>query len=245
MWGTMPFRYSNVEKHSGHSEEQCGVRRSLRSESALSLKYKRDCCAPYQTPKARYSRHQLLTSNALIASSPDSSSESAWLHLSCNAVKSATSPCISKPLGKRDLSVNGSIVDMTQRRQLFGSGAGGDSTSRLTSSLLSDFAFRVLPSCLRENEFNFEETRINKIFASHWLNERQIVMGTKCNKLLVFDVISQQVGYIPMLKSSGRYSTADPPCGIHAISVNPSRYDILMCVYYRKLCYIKCGGWNL
>ena len=51
----------------------------------------------------------------------------------------------------------------------------------------------------------------------------QIVMGTKCNKLLVFDVNSQQVGIIPMLESSGQYTTADPPCGIHAISVNPSR----------------------
>jgi len=111
---------------------------------------------------------------------------------------------------------------MTQRRQLCGSGSAGDSRSRLSSSVLSDFAFRVLPSCLREDEFNFEETKINKIFASHWLNERQIVMGTKCNKLLVFDVSSHQVSYIPMLKSSGRYQTADPPCGIHAISINPS-----------------------
>jgi len=118
--------------------------------------------------------------------------------------------------------VNGSIVDMTQRRQLFGSGPAGDSTTRLSTSILSDFALRLLPGRLRENEFNFEETQINKIFASHWLNERQVVMGTKCNKLLVFDVVSHQVSYIPMLKSSGRYPTADPPCGIHSISINPS-----------------------
>jgi len=218
----MPLRYSNVETHSGHGEEQCETRRSLRSESALSLKHRRDCCAPYQNPKTRHSRHQLLAPNALIASSPESTSESAWLHLNCKDAKSAFSPCISKPLGRRGLSVDGSILDMTQRRQFFGSGTGGDSTSRLSSTLLSEFAFRVLPSRLRENEFNFDETRINKIFASHWLNDRQIVLGTKCNKLLVFDVYSQQVGYIPMLKSSGNHATADPPCGIHAISVNPS-----------------------
>lgn len=216
----MSSRYSNVEKHSGHDEDQCGVRRSARSESAMALKHSRDCCAPYQ-PKARRHRHQILSSNSLIASSPSSCSESAWLHYNCRRSNSS-SPSISKLCGRRNLSTNNSIVDMTQRRQLFGSGTAADMTARLSTTILSDFAFRILPSRLRENEFNFEETRINKIFASHWLNERQVVMGTKCNKLLVFDVVSHQVSYIPMLKSSGRYPTADPPCGIHAISINPS-----------------------
>ena len=80
---TMSSRYSNVEKHSGHDEDQCGVRRSARSESAMALKHSRDCCAPYHQPKARRHRHQILSSNSLIASSPSSCSESAWLHYNC------------------------------------------------------------------------------------------------------------------------------------------------------------------
>ncbi|CAE1325030.1 DCAF12 [Acanthosepion pharaonis] len=47
-------------------------------------------------------------------------------------------------------------------------------------------------------------------------------MGTKCNKLIVIDVVTGRMFDIPMLKSS-HLSIAPDPCGIHSIEINPSR----------------------
>ncbi|MPC99221.1 DDB1- and CUL4-associated factor 12 [Portunus trituberculatus] len=49
-------------------------------------------------------------------------------------------------------------------------------------------------------------------------------MGTKCNKLMVYDVNTRQMDVIPSLRSP---EVARPPeqqqCGIHSIEINPSR----------------------
>ena len=53
--------------------------------------------------------------------------------------------------------------------------------------LAVNVASRQLPEHLRERQF--ELGQINKIFASAWLNARQVALGTKCNKegkILVF-----------------------------------------------------------
>jgi hypothetical protein len=34
-------------------------------------------------------------------------------------------------------------------------------------------------------EHNFKLDRLNKVFSSQWLNDRQVVFGTKCNKVLI------------------------------------------------------------
>lgn len=66
--------------------------------------------------------------------------------------------------------------------------------------------------------------RINKVFCSQWLSDHQIAMGTKCNKLMVYDVNTRQMDVIPSLRSPEQ---ARPPeqqqCGIHSIEINPSR----------------------
>ncbi|KAE8738487.1 hypothetical protein FOCC_FOCC016046 [Frankliniella occidentalis] len=69
---------------------------------------------------------------------------------------------------------------------------------------------------------------INKVFCSQWLSDRQVVFGTKCNKLMVYDVMKHQLDKIPSLKgSSSRQSLPGPPSeqqtGIHSVQINPSR----------------------
>ncbi|XP_058116666.1 DDB1- and CUL4-associated factor 12 homolog [Anopheles ziemanni] len=72
----------------------------------------------------------------------------------------------------------------------------------------------------------FKETpislgNINKVFCSQWLSNRQVVFGTKCNKLMVYDVNMRRVDAIPTLPNS-RGASPDTQSGIHACQINPS-----------------------
>ncbi|GFO34255.1 Ddb1- and cul4-associated factor 12-like [Plakobranchus ocellatus] len=85
---------------------------------------------------------------------------------------------------------------------------------------LPDFVSQHLPAILAENELQLGT--VNKVFASKWLNDSEVVMGTKCNKLLVMDVNTKQLTHKPSLKSSSQSTAAECPCGIHSIAINPS-----------------------
>uniref|UniRef100_A0A0V0GB69 Putative wd40 repeat-containing protein n=1 Tax=Triatoma dimidiata TaxID=72491 RepID=A0A0V0GB69_TRIDM len=67
---------------------------------------------------------------------------------------------------------------------------------------------------------------MNKVFCSQWLSDRQVVFGTKCNKLMVYDVVTERIDQIPSLYGK-REPNADAPQGelsngIHALQINPS-----------------------
>ena len=80
---------------------------------------------------------------------------------------------------------------------------------------------------LEEREFS--EKTSDKIFAATWLNNSNILMGTKDNKLLLLDVDSKSGSpcrEIPRPRAPDRrFSTTNPgwgSCGIHCCELSPS-----------------------
>ncbi|KAH8368787.1 hypothetical protein KR084_004886 [Drosophila pseudotakahashii] len=73
---------------------------------------------------------------------------------------------------------------------------------------------------LRETPIDLGYT--NKVYCSQWLNSRQVVFGTKCSKLLVYDVNTRRVDAIPPLPNSVANRPEDQK-GLHVIELSPSR----------------------
>ncbi|VDK36213.1 unnamed protein product [Taenia asiatica] len=64
----------------------------------------------------------------------------------------------------------------------------------------------------------------DKIFASQWLSNEEILIGTKCNHLGVVNLNTHKIYDIPLLEGSSRSTLMEEPCGcgIHAIQKNAS-----------------------
>jgi len=95
-------------------------------------------------------------------------------------------------------------------------------TQRLTSEyatrhILSNGMLKEYPVVLGDNN------EMSKVFCSQWLSYKQVIFGTKCNKLMVLDVNKRHMDQIPSLVSSESSVPPDQDCGIHSIEINPSR----------------------
>jgi len=65
--------------------------------------------------------------------------------------------------------------------------------------------------------------QMNKIYCSQWLSHDKVIFGSKCNKLMVFDVNKHLYSRIPLIRSPSYTFASDRECGIYSIKINPSR----------------------
>lgn len=59
--------------------------------------------------------------------------------------------------------------------------------ARKPETLIGQYLSNQLPILLKETEYNLQ--RINKIFAATWVTDRQVVFGTKCNKVFLCGLV--------------------------------------------------------
>ncbi|XP_061174137.1 DDB1- and CUL4-associated factor 12-like isoform X2 [Saccostrea echinata] len=125
------------------------------------------------------------------------------------------SPCMSST-SREEKTLDVEVFRHIQNRQY-----GGKHLYLNQEKLMLPFVSQHVPPLLAEKEY--EMGKINKIFASHWLDDRQVAIGTKCNKLIIMDTKTGKQFNIPSLKSSKNSIPAECPCGIHSIALNPSQ----------------------
>lgn len=110
------------------------------------------------------------------------------------------------------LNTSYSFVDFVRSREL---------NIREERSVCTTYASRHILTHDMFKESAISLGNINKVFCSQWLSNRQIIFGTKCNKLMVYDVNMRRVDAIPTLQ--GSRPGHEQQNGINAIEINPSR----------------------
>eukprot|EP00096_Caligus_rogercresseyi_P007173 TRINITY_DN2484_c0_g1_i2.p1 TRINITY_DN2484_c0_g1~~TRINITY_DN2484_c0_g1_i2.p1 ORF type:complete len:480 (-),score=93.05 TRINITY_DN2484_c0_g1_i2:479-1918(-) len=120
------------------------------------------------------------------------------------------------PFGGESVSCN--VADCLLNREM-----GLDRTGFQRMRLTSEYGTRHILSNAMLREYTLNVPDMNKVFSSQWLSYRQVVFGTKCNKLMVYDVNTRHLDQIPSLHSSQHNNSNQSHCGIHSIQINPSR----------------------
>jgi WD repeat-containing protein 40A len=116
---------------------------------------------------------------------------------------------------KEILNTSYNFVDYIKSREMF---------SKNPSSVVSDYGSRHILTHEMFRETPITLGNMNKVFCSQWLSDRQVVFGTKCNKLMVYNVVTHKLDQIPSLMSRKDNLMAEQAhCGIHSVQINPSR----------------------
>eukprot|EP00794_Sanderia_malayensis_P009831 gene9831-10839_t len=95
------------------------------------------------------------------------------------------------------------------------------SAVRIDETLSDRLTSRHLPTILREKTYTLGEN--DKIFSSAWLDDVTVICGSKCNKLIVLNLLTRKTWSIPLIKGSPNAPAAKRNCGIHSIAIDPTR----------------------
>ncbi|KAK3732893.1 hypothetical protein QZH41_012660 [Actinostola sp. cb2023] len=106
-----------------------------------------------------------------------------------------------------------SVFEYLTNRQLY--------NAKLSKTTISGLRNHHIPFLFKPSNISIGKT--DKVFASKWLDERRVICGTKCNKLLVLDVLTKERMIIPMLQGSRHSIMPQASAGVHDISINQSR----------------------
>jgi len=120
-------------------------------------------------------------------------------------------------LSDNSFQISCNFVDCIKNRQL------GLHKKFQTMRLSSEYGTRHMLSNSMLKEHEVKIPNMNKVFCSQWLSHKQVIFGTKCNKLVVMDVSTKKFDYIPSLRSSENSVPPDMERGINSIEINPSR----------------------
>ncbi|KAJ3666287.1 hypothetical protein Zmor_001740 [Zophobas morio] len=117
---------------------------------------------------------------------------------------------------KEILNTSYNFVDYVKSREM---------CSKNTTSVVSDYGSRHILTHEMFRETPITLGNMNKVFCSQWLSDRQVVFGTKCNKLMVYNVVTHKLDQIPSLMSrrDNPGTIEQAHCGIHSVQINPSR----------------------
>jgi len=154
--------------------------------------------------------------NSLITSQ---SEKTAWMY------PSSTSSASDSELSESEFSSkNPSILHVLKHRESRPRHINrSPKASRDRRNLLSSYISRRVPALLKEREYKTDG--YDKVFASVWWTDEEVIIGTKCNKLAVINVVTGKKIEIPSVVPAGTVASTDPiHCsGIHALAINPSR----------------------
>ncbi|KAL1917804.1 uncharacterized protein VTP21DRAFT_3638 [Calcarisporiella thermophila] len=87
-----------------------------------------------------------------------------------------------------------------------------------------------MPALLREHELELSD--MDKIFSGVWLSDHEVVLGSKCNTLLHYDINSGRRVQIPTIGEITGTATRELPApldfGIRSLAINPSGTRLLI-----------------
>lgn len=118
---------------------------------------------------------------------------------------------------EKSIDISCSFAQCAQNRQL------GLNRKFQSMEMSSEYATRHMLSNSMMKEYEITIGNMNKVFSSQWLSHKQVIFGTKCNKLMVLDVATKKIDHIPSLESreGSRPPTAER--GVNSIEMNPSK----------------------